>query len=470
MNNLNKIILKNSIFLIGVLIVFICFLVTYDLPFFWDALSSSQLATWFYNHHFSQWVVPTDINPGHPPFFALLLAFSWQIFGKTILVSRLLLLLMSMGVVYQIQKLIENYKIKNIAWYWYLLIFIDPTFLAQTTIINNDVLMMFFCLLGINTRKKNKLWYVVAITGILFCNLRGMFLVFGFLIFEIYKQPKLIFYKDKESRWTYVVFSISMLFFSLFLLYQYHVLGWVLKSPHSVSHRGFTNVVRAFKNMIAIVWNFSDYGRFLFLLLGLSALFIKLKNKTLDDKTKELLLITLFLAIPTIVINIVSSNPVGPRYFMLFYLLLLMAFVNLLENAKWRNIKWGLSFVLLISGHFWIYPATISQGWDSSLAYVNYFELKKNMQNYILEHNLPLAKIGSKTRNPLREIEYLENKKSLQYVEDANLLEVDYYVHTNIENNTKDAEIHILKTEWNLIKEYRKNGVFVRLYQSPKAK
>ena len=183
MHKLNSIIDQQKLFLIGLFVVLVSFIFTYDVPFFWDALSKSTRATWFYEHNFSQWVVPTEINSGHPPFWTLLLAFIWKVFGRELLITRILLLLLNIGVVYQLQTVINKYRIQTIPWYWYLILFIEPTYLAQTTILNNDVLMLFMCLLSFNLIRKNRVLYSLAITGVLFCNLRGMLFFWSFFSF-----------------------------------------------------------------------------------------------------------------------------------------------------------------------------------------------------------------------------------------------------------------------------------------------
>ncbi|NIJ46258.1 hypothetical protein FHR24_002742 [Wenyingzhuangia heitensis] len=460
-----------KIFLIGVFLVLISFLVTYDVPFFWDALSKSERATWFYEHNFSNWVVPTEINSGHPPFWTLLLAFTWKIFGRTLLVSRLLLLLLNIGVVYQIHLLITTNKIKNIPWYWYLILFIEPTYLAQTTILNNDVLMLLMCLAAYNLIKKNRLLYSLAITGVLFCNLRGMFFYMGFFAFDIISYLRT--HKGVKNIHKHIypyIFPISC--FALFLFYQYSVLGWIIKSPSAIEHRSLVDVKHFFINIIATIRVFADYGRFLFWIVVFYSFVLCIRQKKhLDKKTKELVLLWLCFFVINVSIMLLSTNPIGHRYFMILYIIGLLIFVNVIFNVLHKKRLTYLCFWMsvgsLLSGHFWIYPETISQGWDSSLAYLNYFDLKKKMHLYVKNHQISLDSIGTKTWNPKANIEYLQEKNSEVYIGDADSSKFKYYVHSNVENRTKDEEIFVLQNQWTLIKEYKKNGVFVRLYKSP---
>lgn len=474
MDKLKELVNQQKIFLVGFLVVFISFLCTYDVPFFWDALSKSTRATWFYTHDFSQWVVPTEINSGHPPFWTLLLAFTWKIFGRTLLVSRLLLLILNIGVVYQLQILINKYRLKNIPWYWYLILFLEPTYLAQTTILNNDVLMLLMCLLAFNNIKVNRVIYSLAITGVLFCNLRGMLFFTAFFLFDVFSYD----YQNKGIKKAYKLiypYLFPLICFALFLLYQYSVLGWVIKSPTSIEHRSLVDIKHFLINIASAIRVFADYGRFLFWIILFVCLGVVIKNKKeISKETKTLVLFWSCLLVTNVFVMLLSSNPIGHRYFMLLYLIGLLVFVNvvfsILQKRRTIYIAYFSSVFLLVSGHFWIYPQTISQGWDSSLAYLNYFKVKKKMQNYILDHKIPLDSIGTKTRNARSYYEYLREDDDILYVGDANSNMFPYYIHSNIENSTKDEEIFILQNQWTMIQEYKNKGVFVRLYKSPKVK
>lgn len=458
--------LDYRLFYIPVIGILILFLFTHDTPFFWDALSKSKRATWFYEHDFSQFVVPDHINSGHPPLWTLSLALLWKFFGRNLLVTRLYLLILNIMVAFQLSCVIQKYAKSGIHILAYLVVFIDPTYIAQTTILNNDVLMLFFCLLAINQSEKNRVLYGMALTGILFCNLRGMFFVTGFFLYEGYKIIENRKFQIKDVFNAFKVFVIPVLVFGLFLIYQYQTVGWVIRSPMTSfnSHRQIVGFQQLIKNGFAIVWNFMDYGRFVFLLLTFWALVIDFRNRVLDMKTQNLLKITISLVIPILTLMLLSSNPIGPRYFMLFYLLLLILFVNILSGKEW--IKIAVVSVFLISGHFWIYPKTLPQGWDSSLAYLNYFDVKDEMEAYILDQDINLKKISTYDANCSSYIERLEDDGSPVFVRGEMGL-TPYYLYSNIENSTSDEQIEKLYTHWIKVKECKKGGIIISLFKSP---
>lgn len=470
MNNAKCFIKKNSFLLVGIVFVTLTFICTTDVPFFGDALSESLAATWFYEHHFLSWTLPTDINSAHSPFWAFLLAFLWKLFGKTLLVSRLLLWSLNIAVIFQLNAFIKNYGSSKIASHWYILLLLEPTFLAQTTLLNNDVLLLLLCLIAANSIFKNRVVYAFALMGILMCNVRGILFFGGFLVWDI--AIRLMNFYFKQKRVTVILsYIVPMLLLGLFLGYQYVVLGWeaTFSSINWFNQGELAGLTQILKNIASLVWFFADYGRMLYWFVTGIAFVVYVKKCTmLNAKAKKMLSMWLCLLLANFVL-VFSSNPLGHRYFTFLYLIGLFVCINLLHLLLPRKkavLTSACIAVVIISGHFWIYPNKLPQGWDGSLAYLNYFEPKEQMISFVLKEELHSKNIGTKTQNPNPEIAYLR-KGSTMYTHCNSINDVDYYVYSNIENSTTDEEIDALELHWKLIKEFKKGGVFVRLYQKP---
>src|SRR5690554_3296260 len=147
-----------------------------ELPFFWDGVSKATRATWIYENDLSKFILPTEYASGHPPLWIGSLAVFWKVFGQTLWASRLLLLLINLGVFYQILIVCRHNFVASVPISLFLLVILDPTLVAQTTSLNNDMLLLFFTLLSYNALQKNKwLLYAVALTGLLLTNLRGIY-------------------------------------------------------------------------------------------------------------------------------------------------------------------------------------------------------------------------------------------------------------------------------------------------------
>ena len=130
--------------------------------FFWDTvLVPSCQASWYYGNHFSHFFLPDSINPGHPPFFPMYLAFAWTLFGRTLLVSHLAMLPFVLGIVFQANKLVSFYfsdKNRTIAL---MLLLADATLLSQCTLVSPDVILVLGFLTALNGLLYQKRWGIV---------------------------------------------------------------------------------------------------------------------------------------------------------------------------------------------------------------------------------------------------------------------------------------------------------------------
>jgi len=470
MNKQEKIILL--LFSIFLLVEFLLF---NDLPFFWDAISKANRADWVLTHQFSSLIVPTEINSGHPPLWITSIAIFWAIFGKTIWSARLLLLLVNLGVFYQIFLLAKKSFKENISIYFVLLILIEPTLIAQTTSLNNDMLLLFFVLLGINSLFDNKQWlYTIAISGMLLTNLRGIYTSLALIIIHIWLvKSHLLDYNKKMLKAYFIGFGG----FVAFLFYQYTELGWYLvtKNKNYSSHREVAGIMLFAKNSAAFLKNLLEYGRLvIWIPLGILVLNFLRKKIFLKENQSFRLLISLFVFSTIFFIGFVPfSNPMGPRYFLICYVLATILFINLLFVLEVSFVKKRILLIgaclAFLTGHFWIYPSTISQGWDSSLAYLNYYKQEELMLQYLKEEKISFSKIGTNiplnakenaTLNPFEKV----TPKFISLDVENN----EFVLFSNIENQTDDDIINQLKISWTEVKTYSQLGVFITLYMNPK--
>ena len=142
------------LFLISLLIVFNGL----DFPFYWDnVVQISVPANWYYETNFNYFYVPDELATGHQTFVGMLFAGVWKIFGRTLLVSHLLMLPFVFGFLYQLHKLLINLQIKVLSTriLILILILIDATVYQcnsrKAKFITNDCL----CFIGSNKSQRN---------------------------------------------------------------------------------------------------------------------------------------------------------------------------------------------------------------------------------------------------------------------------------------------------------------------------
>lgn len=461
----------NYLFFGAVIFLVMLYFLTMNVPFFWDAFSKSIRATWFLENNFSQFVIPDEISAGHPPLWELLLAFTWSITERTLENSRLLLLLFNLGAFWQLIRFLRDNKISQVPAIALLIVMVEPTLLAQTTILNNDMMLLFFTLLGLNSIYRNeKVFYSIALTGILFSNLRGVSIFASLLLIDF------LFYwfklKKTRQEFLWISYIFPVLMFGIFLIYHYQLLGWILKKPGH-AHREMAGVILIVKNIASIVKSVLETGRiFMFALLGmlLIRLFKKQKWHKISSENKRLIISFFVLFSVLSALFTMMTNPVNPRYYLITYLIATALCLNLIfelmKAVKWQKISTIYLFIAFLTGHFWIWPPTISQGWDTSFAYLNYFPLRDKMENYLVENNIPKTQTG--TNLNLNNPQFIDLKEpSAEIYPELDTSQQRFIILSNIENGTSDEDIHTLMQDWKLLQSYKQMGVFVNLYENP---
>ena len=169
--------------------------------FFWDTMQlASQHAHFFYeNDNFSTFLLPDNMDSGHPPTFGFYLALMWKLFGKTLTVSHLAMLPFLLGIVWQAWKLGEKVVGEGWALLFLLLIVVCPVVAGQGVLVSPDVVLLFFFLMALNgifntmdfrfdnflkvAQSPAHLQLVLAILGLSAISMRGMMVIAALFIF-----------------------------------------------------------------------------------------------------------------------------------------------------------------------------------------------------------------------------------------------------------------------------------------------
>ena len=65
-------------------------LMSLPMPFFWDSiLLGSEVGQHFFNNGLGAWILPTELDSGHPPGFGWYLAVWWKFLGLSLPVAHL---------------------------------------------------------------------------------------------------------------------------------------------------------------------------------------------------------------------------------------------------------------------------------------------------------------------------------------------------------------------------------------------
>lgn len=437
-------------------------------PFFWDSIHYSKAANYFFDTNFKSLILPLDLDAGHPPFFGIYLAFIWKIFGKNLIISHLSVLPFVMVIYWQLYRLVNHFFEEKHQQIVLILLALEPTLLTQSTMVSNDLVLVFFYLLGVNAIiKTNRILLFISLIGMAVVSTRGIIACPALFITDILWNK--YFEKLKSDLRLIIPYALFVLIIGTWLSYHYIQTGWVFTtpSPNWAEHRQISGVITMLKNIGIIGWRIIDFGRLGIWLIFLITIPILIKNK-LYQKTdfQKLMLLALSPLLIFSLAFIPFTNPIGHRYYMVFYLLFtLLAYYAIINCMTEKKVLYASCFGItsLLFGHFWIYPDNIAKGWDSTLAHITYFSERKAMINYIRESKIPFSQVGTDFPN-VAGLKYTDLENTKESFVEKDLSEQKLIFQSNIFNGFSDEELNELKTKWFILKEYRRAGVYVRLY------
>lgn len=151
-------------------------LLSLDHVFFWDTIQlGSKHAHFYFESGFTSWLLPEQLDSGHPPLFGLYLAVGWMFFGKSLWVSHLLMLPFVWLLVYQWYRLGKYLGGEQLLPYFMLLLLVDPVVASQSILISPDLPLMGCFLLLLNSILQKRVnGKVLAVIGLAMISMRGM--------------------------------------------------------------------------------------------------------------------------------------------------------------------------------------------------------------------------------------------------------------------------------------------------------
>ena len=427
---------------------------------FWDnVLFISQMGDALYHHGILSWgSIPVEHDPGHPPFVASIMVLFWYIFGKSLLVSHLILWPFIFGIVWQLYNLCSFFiKSKELCFLSVLFLLIDTTILAHVISIDIEVPLLFFCLYAVNSillcHDKQKCLALVFLSMV---SLRGMMLCFGLFLFDLWFHKQYI-----TTLKIYFIASIPSLLFVFWRLYDK---GWIISNPlhiwgDSLSFISFSDFIKNMGwNLIVIIHRYLDFGRFIPILFILFTFIYK--RETLKNREVRILIALSVLSVSIILFScIILKNAIGHRYFLISFISIELLALILVEYYRKRILLFSVMILSLISGSFYVYPDKISELWDSTMAHYPYWELRSQALNYMDNHHIEIANTASFYPNlSIDEVELNNDPRHFQYFDGSN----KYVLFSNVMIYSEE-DYDILMDKYYLIKKYQSRGVRVEI-------
>jgi len=445
--------------------------------FFWDtAQLGSEHAFFYYDNSLKLSLLPDKYDSGHIPTFGYVLAILWKIFGKTLAVSHFYILPFAIGIVWQLAQILKQFIPKKFLFWAMLLVLMDTTFLSQVSLVSPDIPLLFFFLLALNSiLKNNSILLSVAIASLFLISMRGMILTVPLFLFHVYLNKSLDFKSLKNTIVNLFKIGIpyipATVIFIGFNWFHYSEKGWFgyhENSPWAVFFER-VNFTGAIKNFAIFGFRLLDFGRvFLWLTFGIIAVIMLRKKEKIDEKAKQLFvlfgLIIFFLSIPAIIyLDLKGHRYFMPIYFAISFLVSYLLFTKI-QAVNLRKVLFFACVIGLFSGNFWVYPKKMSQGWDSTLAHLPYYNLRKNMLHFIERNNLPTQEIGYDFPGGYEQ-RYLDLSEETWSFPEADLSKHNYILYASVVNDFKDEELDELENNWEIIHHEKSITVEMILYQ-----
>lgn len=454
-------------YILSAMYLILCY-ISQNNVFFGDMVQfGSRHPHFFYENNFNSLWLPNNLDSGHPPIFGMYIAIGWMIFGKSIIVSHWLMLPFLLIISYIIPKLLELFVPQKWILPASLLIFFEPTLLAQASLTSPDIVLISFFLLCIYyIIKKRNFKLSIALIPMSFISMRGMMVLFaifvGLYIYQIIIERKFF---HSQSKLLITIFLPAVLINVAWLLTHYYLFGWIGFHSNSPWASSFQQVglAQTFKNIALMIWRWIDFGRITFWLILVYILLKHINN--LDRTSYKLISVFLSLIIVFTLNTSFADGLIGHRYYMPIYILGLMLCISLIQDLSSFKYLINLIFVSFIIGSIYIYPVKIAVGWDATPSHFPYYELRKNLINHLDNKQIKLNNVAAGFPN-LDNRETLELNGDTSKFQSYHLKNTEYIAWSNI-FNYPDELIDEIQT-YQLIYEEEKRGIFMRLYKIKK--
>jgi hypothetical protein len=184
--------------------------------------------------------------------------------------------------------------------------------------------------------------------------------------------------------------------------------------------------------------------------------------------------VLVFLLLPLLInmlFMIPISNPVGHRYFMFTYIILITIVTYIIQFIQKRIVRIGIISVLLaamISGNLWLWPEKYGNGWDCSLKVLPFFKIEKQARLFVVSHKINPADIATDFPLQADVVNTYLVDESFHY-SDKGILPLSsfkYMLHSNISNKFSPAEMYELEHHWDLIYSGSQWPAYIRIYKN----
>jgi len=456
-------------------VIFFCLFTvfTWQLPFYGDHVSIiSTPANYYYETNFSSLIPPVEISTGHPPFYVLLHAFSWKLFGHHLVVSHLITLCFAIFLFYQFYQLCRKWLNERAQFIALCLFLLQPVIITQVSMMSTDILLCGLFLLGLNAilSNKRKLLFI-AVAFSLLISARGIISAGLLFIAEFILTGASIKNFFRYS-FQYLLAAIPVL---LWYGYHYAETGWIFSSPESPWAKGREWVtlrvlpLKVFEYLL----RYAEFG----MIIPWIVIMLFSKRIIAGERAKKYFIYLVIAVVFFSCFIIFFKNPVMTRYILPVQLIALMVFAYVAAEyikSQWQRVVVLFAALLFIAHHFFVYPqmrsSVFEYSWgEGSLAHLSYFQFREEALKYVRENNIDPAEIytGFPDYKNFHDTDLDENRVGYNTLDEQSLSQCKYIIYSNVMNGISKTAETALKQNWVRLKTWYAYPVEYIIFKNP---
>jgi hypothetical protein len=452
--NLYTFIQKNAWWLVSLVyaVVVVCYSNT---PVFWDMYGQVKTAHYYLETNFTN-LFPNGngfTDNGYFPIYTIYLAMLFKLFGFKLWIAHVSVLPFIVGLLYQLQRFCKRFLSNKKTLVVLLLTLIHPVIEAQSIYFSSEICFVFLAVWMLNAIQDERASRMV-LSATLLCLLNLRALPFVFLVWIYFT-----FLKKQKSAW-YLVLAFIVSITWLFI--HFKMSGWLFENPENIGHRAILDFNGMLKNFFWCAVKLTDFANII------AIVFIALFCFN-HKKISEPIVFVALAAISIFIFCVPLSNPISNRYFLLVYVLMLPAFVFSLSPFSIQKFVGSclLFCVFLIQSNWLTKPDKYGNAWDCTLQSLNYFDLRKDLDTYVLENNISTKDVAAGFQLYFNDAFYLMNNSTKEYdlLSDTDMPPNLYIADSNICNNYNAQRKEYIEKNYNLIKSFVKGSAYIHLYK-----
>ena len=473
MKNIAQKIQKNAPLFWAIFTFVIAKILLWDTYFFWDSVSTLSIPAHFlYENRFSSFAFPTNIIDDNI-LVSSILAGCWTIFGRSLFITHLLFSAIGIALIYQLYRLCRYFVQKKEDFpFIFFLVLSETALVTQSLLIMTDIVILLFSIMAIRYMlEKRQLSFILSLFFLAMVRERGLIHCAGiglsyYLILSHENAWKKPYYTLKKAILPFIPVIIYFIGFSVYRFYLNDSFHLIRQNTPWVEGREWVDAKLFAINTASLIRYFLDYGKW-GIIFTFVFLFFKYGWRNIFSAQQRVLWTLLLCTLGVLaLVCLPLNNSFGPRYFILQYIFISLIIGGIIFHLLKRKQAIILCLFLslgLWSGHFIVYPERVSMGWDATLAHLPYYQLRKDALKYLDENNIPVHETISFFPTYTR-AKYIEiNNEERTFCPAEKIENANYLLHSNI-SNSSDKFLDELTENWVVQKEFRKRGVFIRVY------